>query len=139
MKMDFLKNKWTWIIAGAVLGISLLVWFGYSWGKSKGFFTIPGDSETQPLTADEKTEITNLYERLAADIYSLAGAFWRDSEAYSRLESASDRVFIGVANLYKQEKGESLFKAISGEISLNPVLVDTTRKIIERAKNLKIE
>lgn len=136
-------NKTTlWIALAVIIIVGLLAWFIYRSGKKAGETSslppIPGETKTNPLTEDEKRTIKNLFDRLNKDINDTPIFTPRDSSAYYELEKASDRVFIGVANLYKSETGQNLFSDMASEISGNPFLVDATKRIKTRAQNLKL-
>lgn len=134
------KNLWVGVFAFAV--VALLLYAIYLWGKRSGSESnvpsIPGDSLSNPLTDDEKRTIGDLTTRLKKDIEGWFDALWRDTEAYYDLEKSSDRVFVGVSNLYKKQTGRNLFADIPNELSFNPFLVDATKRIVNRAKNLKL-
>lgn len=136
------KCKKFWFWAAIVTAIIVVIYTIYKYGKNAGLKTnapeIPGDSKTNPLTEAELAIIRDLTTRLKDDISGFISAMWRDSEAYYSLEKSTDRIFIGVANLYKYETGSSLFSDLQNEFSPNPNLIDSTKRIIQRSKNLNL-
>lgn len=141
--LQIIKNKWLWVVVALVVVIIISILLG---NKIKGWLqnqynSIPGDSKTgesKPLTYEEKAKAIDLAQRIKKDIEALTGAIWRDSSAYYEIEKATDRVFVATANKYKELTGRSMISDIQGETTFNPWLVDSTKKIIERAKNLNI-
>lgn len=136
------KNTKFWLWFAIVAAVVIVLYTIYYFGKKAGLKTnapeIPGDSKTNPLTETELSTIRDLTTRLKDDISGFISAMWRDSEAYYSLEKSSDRIFIGVANLYKYETGNSIFSDLQNEFTPNPALVDSSRRIIQRSKNLNL-
>lgn len=137
-----LKNQTLWIAGIALLLVVLVAWLIYRYGKKAGETNalppIPGESTVQPLTAEERQAIKSLFDRLNADINDTPIFTPRDSAAYYEYEKASDRIFVGVSNLYKSETSRNIFADMASEISGNPFLVDATKRIKTRAQTLKL-
>jgi len=152
MKMEFIKKYKTPIVI-ALIVITILVIF-YYWSKAQGkkegiksvLPEIPNDPTDvtgidggdNSLLAEEKVSIKLLADRIYADINDMT-PFWRDSDAYATLAAASDRILVGVYNYYFAEFKSSIITDIENETSVSPMVVDSTRTILSRMKNLKLK
>lgn len=110
--------KKNWIIVAATIVIIILLVVVYFVGKGDGKDTaapdIPGDNPNDPLTDQEKVKILSIVERLHTDIYDWNPAY-RDWPAYNELVASSNKIFVGVYNLYKQKYSVSLRTDMEGE------------------------
>ncbi len=147
---SILVNNWKITLTVLVVLIILLLWL-LKWRKKpfkQGTGTIPGDPKDaqDKLTDDEVRQINDLGKRLYEDINGIS---WlaRDADAYTETSKVSDRVLVGIYNLYRSQTNNSLIADIQGEtyyITWNysgdkkdhPYY--TSKIIVERLKNLKL-
>lgn len=150
--MEFINKYKSPIIIALIVIVALVVFYYWSKaaGKKEGIAAvlpeIPKDPTTvtgfeggdNSLLAEEKMSIKLLADRINTDINDMT-PFWRDSDAYTALAAASDRILVGVYNYYFQEYKSSIITDIENESSLSPMVVDSTRTILSRMKNLKLK
>lgn len=150
--MEFIKKYKAPIIIALIVIVALVVF--YYWSKAAGkregiaevLPDIPKDPSTvtgvdgaeNSLLAEEKMTIKTLADRINTDINDMT-PFWRDSEAYASLASSSDRILVGTYNYYFQQYKTSIIGDIENESSFSPMVVDSTRTILSRMKNLKLK
>jgi len=122
---------------GLLVFLAVLGALGYfarkAWKQAAGRSGVPGG----PLNREER----ELAQAIAADIYEdVTGAnFTHDSTIYARLQAASDRVFVGVFNIwwsdYGTEEGK-LIERLETEWRFPDDTLDTIRL---RANRLEIK
>jgi hypothetical protein len=133
------------IIAIMVIAVIIVV-VVYLVGKKAGVNAtapaIPGDNPNNPLTEAERIKINSITDALIADIYSWSNAAFRNWNVYQDLATSSDRVFVGVWNLYKSKKNVSLKTDMQGEsywIDQNPLSeTDIIQLIFNRFNSLNL-
>lgn len=140
------KLKKHWVIIAVVIIAVIIVVVVYLYGKKAGKDStapdIPGDNPNSPLTETERTKINSITDRLINDIYGFSNAAFRDWPSYQELATSSDRIFVGVWNLYRQKKEVSLKADMQGEsywIDQNPIAeTDIIQLIYDRFNILNL-
>lgn len=124
--IGFFKGNWLTVLL-ILVAIGVVIYFVYRSGKSSGVNSvapdIPGDSTVNPLTNEEKTKILSLVNRLHDDINGITSVAYRDWDTYTEFANSTDRVFVGVFNLYQSKYNVSLKTDMQGEsywIDQNP-------------------
>ncbi len=146
--LAYILPYWKLVIAIVVIVLVLVIWRPFKKKGFQGTSDIPGNPKgtADALTDDEVRSINDLTKRLIEDIegYSLGS---RDNDAYLTASKASDRILVGIYNLYRKETGNSLIAAIEGEYYFvawnysgdkNEHPYYTSQTIIDRLKNLEL-
>lgn len=119
--LDYILSYWKLIIAVVVIVIVLLIWRPFKKDGFKATANIPGNPNdpNNALTNAEIAEINDLTQKWIDDI---EGYSWgmRDDAVYQRTSEATDRVLVGVYNLYRQKTNSSLRTALESERYVNP-------------------
>lgn len=146
-KSFFAKHWKTIAVVAVVIMVAVVIYF-YAKGQGKKETNdalapdVPGDSTVQPLTTEEKSKILGLVNRLHDDISGWTSPLYRDWNTYEELASATDRVFVGVYNLYAEKFNISLKQDMDGEsywIDSNPFSsTSAVTQIYDRFKTLKL-
>ena len=102
------------VLAGTLFVIGL-VWWLVRTLKGRNYTTLPKQTDWGATLSDvESDTIVRIAEALYDDMKGL-NVFSRNSDVYYELNSASDRVLVGVSNYFSDRYGGSLYEWLDGE------------------------